>query len=193
VRSVVRATVDLHAAKPGDNRLPLRLSLSPPVGHGANRATRAYAGAACLSRRGSPAKLPVRVQLTGTPELREVLTEALTEPSSVQVSGGVSVVRRVQQVQVPFDLTGLQGDIEVDITPLAVDSAGNPVMGVQLNPCHGTAQVAPDTATHCADRAHQPAAGRAAPLPLSPRMVRRGTCHGTGAGQPQSIAGNPCD
>jgi YbbR domain-containing protein len=129
----LRATVDLHAAKPGDNRLPLRLHYPPQWGAEltvqAERSQERVFIEARLAR-----QLPVRVQLTGTPELRKVLTEALVEPSRVRVSGGVSAVRRVQQVLVPFDLTGLQGDIEVDITPLAVDSAGDPVMGVQLNP-----------------------------------------------------------
>jgi YbbR domain-containing protein len=129
----VRATVDLREAKPGENRLPLRLSYPPQWGTELTVQPERTQVQVFIEAR-LARQVPVRVHLTGKPEIREVLAEALTEPSSVQVSGAVSVVRRVQQVQVPFDLTGLQGDIEVDITPLAVDSAGNPVMGVQLNP-----------------------------------------------------------
>jgi len=129
----IRATVDLREVKPGENLLPIRLQYPPAWESQLSlRAERQRIKVIIEPRLAR--QLPVRVRLSGTPEVREVLAEAITEPTSVRVSGAVSEVRRVQAVQAPFDLTGLQGDMEVDITPIAVDSAGNPVLSVQLNP-----------------------------------------------------------
>lgn len=129
----LRATLDLRNAKPGENLLPIRLQY-PPAWDGALtlRAERQRVKVFIEPR--LTRQMPVHVRLSGAPEVREVLAEALTEPLSVRVSGAVSEVRRVQEVQAPFDLTGLQGDMEVDITPVAVDKEGNPVLSVQLNP-----------------------------------------------------------
>ncbi|GBC93417.1 hypothetical protein HRbin15_01908 [bacterium HR15] len=129
----LRALIDLRAAKPGENLLPL--SLQYPSAWESSlmlRAERQRIKVFIEPR--LTRQMPVRVRLSGTPEVREVLAEALTEPTSVRVSGAVSEVRRVQEVLAPFDLTGLQGDTEVDITPIAVDSAGSPVLSVQINP-----------------------------------------------------------
>ncbi|MEN3001568.1 MAG: CdaR family protein [Armatimonadota bacterium] len=129
----LRATIDLRNAKPGENFLPLSLQY-PPAWEGALTVQAERQRVKVFIEPRLARQMPVRVRLSGTPEVREVLAEALTEPLSVRVSGAISEVRRVQEVQAPFDLTGLQGDMEVDITPMAVDSAGNPVLSVQLNP-----------------------------------------------------------
>ncbi len=129
----IRAAVDLRMAKPGENWLPITLQY-PPGWNGELSLQAERQRVRVMIEPRLTRQLPVRVRLTGTPEVREVLAEAFTEPGSIRVSGTVSEVRRIQQVLVPFDLTGLQGDIEVDITPMALDSAGNPVLSVQLNP-----------------------------------------------------------
>jgi YbbR domain-containing protein len=129
----IRATVDLREAKPGENVLLIQLQYPPAWDSSLTVRSERQRVKVWVEPRLSR-QMPVRVRLSGTPELREVLAEAITEPTSVRVSGAVSEVRRVQEVQAQFDLTGLQGDMEVDITPIAVDNAGNPVMMVQLNP-----------------------------------------------------------
>ncbi len=129
----IRATVDLRHAKPGENSLLLNLQY-PPVWEGAITLQAERQRIRVLIEPRLTRQMPIRVRLSGTPEVREVLAEALTEPTSVRVSGAISEVRRVQEVIAPFDLTGLQGDIEVDITPIALDREGNPVLSVQMNP-----------------------------------------------------------
>lgn len=79
-------------------------------------------------------QMPVKVALSGTPEIQEVLAEAIPEPMSVRITGVESVVRRVRTVQINFDLTGLNGDLEVETTPIPVDAQGNPMLNVQVNP-----------------------------------------------------------
>jgi len=43
-------------------------------------------------------------------------------------------VRRVRTVQLNFDMTGLQGDLELELAPTPFDERGEPVMGVQITP-----------------------------------------------------------
>jgi YbbR domain-containing protein len=129
----IRVAVDLSRAKPGENRLPLRvdypadwrdrLTVEP------ERPTARVVMEPRLSR-----QFPVRVNLTGVPDLQEVLAEAIPEPSSVRITGAASQVRRVRTVQINFDLTGLQGDLEIETAPTLLDEKGEPVMNVQMTP-----------------------------------------------------------
>jgi YbbR domain-containing protein len=129
----IRVAVDLSRAKPGENRLPLRvdypaewrdrLTVEP------ERPTARVIMEPRLSR-----QFPVRVNLTGVPDLQEVLAEAIPEPSSVRITGAASQVRRVRTVQINFDMTGLQGDLEIETAPTPLDEKGEPVMNVQMTP-----------------------------------------------------------
>lgn len=129
----IRVAVDLSRAKPGENRLSLRvdypadwrdrLTVEP------ERPTARVVMEPRLSR-----QFPVRVNLTGVPDLQEVLAEAIPEPSSVRITGAASQVRRVRTVQINFDMTGLQGDLEIETAPTPLDEKGEPVMNVQMTP-----------------------------------------------------------
>lgn len=129
----IRAYVDLRNAQPGENRLPIRLEY-PVEWRGAltiepSRPTARVTLEPRLSR-----QFPVRVNLTGTPDLQEVLAEAIPEPSSVRITGATSQVRRVRSVQITFDMTGLQGDLEVETAATPLDENGAPVLNVQMTP-----------------------------------------------------------
>ncbi|MCS7272830.1 MAG: CdaR family protein [Fimbriimonadales bacterium] len=129
----LRAYIDLSEAKPGENRLPIRLEYPAEW---RDRLTvqpeRTYARLVLEPRLSRV--FPVRVNLTGVPDLQGVLAEAVPEPSSVRITGAASHVRRIRAVQVAFDLTGLTGDLEVETTPTPVDEQGNPVLNAQVVP-----------------------------------------------------------
>ncbi|OYT71700.1 MAG: hypothetical protein CFK49_00300 [Armatimonadetes bacterium JP3_11] len=129
----IRVTVDLSQAKPGENRLPLRLDYpadwSDRLTLELERPTVRVTMEPRLSR-----QFPVRVNLTGVPDLQEVLAEAIPEPNSVRITGAASQVRRVRTVQLNFDMTGLQGDLEIEATPTPLDESGEPVLTVQMTP-----------------------------------------------------------
>jgi YbbR domain-containing protein len=129
----IRASVDLRRAKPGENRLAIRLDYPAewrePLTLTPERPMVRVTLEPRLSR-----QFPVRVNLTGIPELQEVLAEAVPEPNSVRITGAASQVRRVRTVQITFDMTGLQGDLELEIAPTPLDERGEPVMGVQITP-----------------------------------------------------------
>ncbi|MCS7301296.1 MAG: CdaR family protein [Fimbriimonadales bacterium] len=129
----IRAYVDLRNARPGENRLPLRLEYPADWRDALTVTAERPVARVALEPRLSR-QFPVRVNLTGAPELKEVLAEAIPEPSSIRVSGAASQVRRVRAVQVNFDLTGLQGDLELELAPTPLDDNGEPVLNVQLTP-----------------------------------------------------------
>ncbi len=129
----IRAAVDLRNAQPGENNLPIQLQYPPDWERSLTITSERQRARVVLEQRLSR-QLPVRVALSGTPELQEVLAEAVPEPASVRITGPESAVRRVRSVLVSFDMTGLQGDLEVDVVPTAVDANGEPVLNVQINP-----------------------------------------------------------
>ncbi|MGQ9656501.1 MAG: CdaR family protein [Fimbriimonadales bacterium] len=129
----IRASVDLRSATTGENRLPLRLDYPPDWREQLTLTPERTIVRVSLEPRLSR-QFPVRVNLTGVPDLQEVLAEAVPEPSSVRITGAASQVRRVRSVQLNFDMTGLQGDLELEMAPNPLDERGEPVMGVQMTP-----------------------------------------------------------
>ncbi|MCX7992910.1 MAG: CdaR family protein [Fimbriimonadales bacterium] len=129
----IRASIDLSQAKPGDNRLSIRLDY-PAEWRDRLTVTPERPFARVTTEPRLSRQFPVRVNLTGVPDLQEVLAEAIPEPGSIRITGAASQVRRVRGVQVNFDMTGLQGDLEIETAPTPVDENGNPVLNVQMTP-----------------------------------------------------------
>ncbi|MCX7925525.1 MAG: CdaR family protein [Fimbriimonadales bacterium] len=129
----IRVSVDLSRAKPGENRLPLRIDYPAEWRDRLTVEPERPFARVILEPRLSR-QFPVRVNLTGIPDLQEVLAEAIPEPSSVRITGAASQVRRVRSVMVNFDMTGLQGDLEIETAPTPVDEKGEPVLNVQKIP-----------------------------------------------------------
>ncbi|GIV08252.1 MAG: hypothetical protein KatS3mg019_0343 [Fimbriimonadales bacterium] len=129
----LRAYVDLRNVQQGENRLPIRLQY-PPEWRGVLtiEPTRPIARVTIEPR--VSRQFPIRVNLTGAPELQEVLAEAIPEPSSVRIMGAASQVRRVRSVQIAYDMTGLQGDLEIETAPIPLDEKGAPILNVQISP-----------------------------------------------------------
>ncbi len=129
----IRVSVDLSRAKPGENRLPLRVDYPAEWrGRLTVEPERPFVRVTVEPRLSR--QFPVRVNLTGVPDLQEVLAEAIPEPSSVRLTGAATQVRRVRTVQVNFDMTGLQGDLEIEMAPTPLDEKGEPVLDVQMSP-----------------------------------------------------------
>jgi len=131
--SQMRAIVDLSKAVLGENRLNVALRYPKEWDAFATLVVGTPQLKITLATR-TTRRMPVQVQLDGTPDTEQAMVEAFTEPNLVSVSGAADVVKRIKQMTLYFDLTGLQGDIEVDMTPNAVDEKGNPVIPIQVNP-----------------------------------------------------------
>lgn len=129
----IRATVDLKDAQLGESQLPVRLQYPPEWDTQLTLVPERQRVRVRIEQR-LARQIPIKVVLSGEPELKEVLAEAIPEPSSVRITGVASVVRRVRTVQINFDLTGLQGDLEVETTPVVLDGNGAPILNVQVNP-----------------------------------------------------------
>lgn len=129
----IRASVDLRQATTGENRLSLRLDYPLDWREQLTLTPERPIVRVSLEPR-LTRQFPVRVNLTGVPDLQEVLAEAVPEPSSVRITGAASLVRRVRSVQLNFDMTGLQGDLELELAPTPLDERGEPVVGVQMTP-----------------------------------------------------------
>ncbi len=129
----IRATIDLRDAQLGETQLPVRLQYPPEWDTQLTLIPERHRVRVRIEQR-LARQIPIKVVLSGEPELKEVLAEAIPEPSSVRITGVASVVRRVRTVQINFDLTGLQGDLEVETTPVVLDGNGAPILNVQVNP-----------------------------------------------------------
>ena len=128
--AAVRASVDLHGAKPGLNSVAVQVSLPAGVSlAGVNPAAVTARVDARQSR-----TVPVRTKLKGdlAPGYQDL--QVTPQPASVQVSGPAGLVERVAAVQVTVDQRGLAGNFRVDVAAVAVDAAGVPVSGVRLDP-----------------------------------------------------------
>ncbi|MER3402198.1 MAG: hypothetical protein C4337_02590 [Armatimonadota bacterium] len=129
----IRATIDLKEVPLGETQVPVRIQYPPEWNEHLTLFPERQRVRVRIEQRLARQML-LKVVLSGTPGVREVLAEAIPEPMSVRVTGVASLIRHIRAVQVNFDLTGLQGDLEVETTPVAVDEQGVPVLNVQVNP-----------------------------------------------------------
>jgi YbbR domain-containing protein len=78
--------------------------------------------------------LAVRASMTGEPALGYRMDDPVAIPESVRLSGPASLVDRVAEVVAQADVTGRREDIDTEVTLAALDSAGQVVEGVSLEP-----------------------------------------------------------
>jgi Uncharacterized protein conserved in bacteria len=130
----IRAAVDLSRAKPGENRLALKLDYPAEWREQLTLTPERPVARVSLEPRLSR-QFPVRVNLTGVPDLQEVLAEAVPEPSSVRITGAASQGAARAQACTQFRHDRLAGaTFELGLAPTPVDERGEPVMGVQITP-----------------------------------------------------------
>jgi YbbR domain-containing protein len=78
--------------------------------------------------------LSVRAAITGEPALGYRMDDPVAIPESVRLSGPASLVDQVAEVLAQTDVTGRREDIDTEVTLTALDSAGQVVEGVSLEP-----------------------------------------------------------
>ncbi|MDA8066763.1 MAG: CdaR family protein [Thermaerobacter sp.] len=126
----VRASVDLHGAKPGLNSVAVQVSLPAGVSLVGLNPAAVTARVDVLQSH----TVPVRTKLEGdlAPGYQDL--QVAPQPASVQVSGPAGRVERVAAVQVTVNQKGLAGTFRIHAAAVAVDGAGAPVSGVRLDP-----------------------------------------------------------
>ncbi|MCX6069630.1 MAG: CdaR family protein [Chloroflexi bacterium] len=78
--------------------------------------------------------LSVRAALTGEPALGYRMDDPVAIPESVHLSGPASLVDRVVEVVAQTDVTGRREDIDTEVALMALDTAGQVIEGVSLEP-----------------------------------------------------------
>ena len=78
--------------------------------------------------------LSVRAAITGEPALGYRMDDPVAIPESVRLSGPASLVDQVAEVVAPTDVTGHRENIDTEVTLTALDSTGQVVEGVSLEP-----------------------------------------------------------
>jgi YbbR domain-containing protein len=78
--------------------------------------------------------IPVDLEISGEPAIGYEKGPASYTPTSVTVSGPASLVDQVTNALVTLDISDANETINVDIPVLALDSNGEPVEGVLINP-----------------------------------------------------------
>jgi YbbR domain-containing protein len=76
----------------------------------------------------------VRASITGEPSLGYRMDDPVAIPESVRLSGPASLVDRVAEIRAQTDVTGLRQDIDAEVKLQALDSDGQAVEGVTLEP-----------------------------------------------------------
>jgi YbbR domain-containing protein len=85
--------------------------------------------------------VPVRVQVTGETAAGYRTETPTVSPTEVTVVGPSSVVERVVGATAPIDLAGADRDVDVPVTLRPVDSAGQLVVGAEVQPASAQVQV----------------------------------------------------
>ncbi len=127
----LKATIDASKVTPGLQEVPVKLTSSDP------RARVESVDPARVFLQVQPLEskqVPVNAKLTGTVAFGYESGPAKTTPTEVTVSGPQSSVDQVTAVQVAVSLDGLTAPIDRTYQPVAVNSAGNPVDKVTIDP-----------------------------------------------------------
>jgi YbbR domain-containing protein len=78
--------------------------------------------------------LSVRAAITGEPALGYRMDDPVAIPESVRLFGPASLVERVAEVVATTDVTGRREDIDTEVDLMALDTSGQVVEGVSLEP-----------------------------------------------------------
>jgi len=78
--------------------------------------------------------LSVRAMITGEPALGYRMDDPVAIPESVRLSGPTSLVDQVAEVVAQTDVTGRHEDIDTEVILIALDTAGQVVEGVGIEP-----------------------------------------------------------
>lgn len=128
---LTRAEADLSNAKPGSTRYAVRPT--GPVGSRIRLRPKLPSVTIETDTVGSR-PLPVRVELSGSPDPSLVVEDVETDPASVTVSGPSALLVRAAKVRVLVDLGSISPGSVAEAVPEVLDSAGRPVPGLRTEP-----------------------------------------------------------
>jgi YbbR domain-containing protein len=121
---------DLSGLGPGSHQVPLKVHV---VGQAKFISARPPAIRVTLEEQGER-EVPVHLVLSGQPPIGYRAGSATLEPRVATVRGAGSWVDRVSEVRASVSLEGLRETLDVDLPALALDSEGEEVKGLTLDP-----------------------------------------------------------
>jgi YbbR domain-containing protein len=127
-----RATVDLSGLPADGNAVSVRVDVRPIDSRVTILAVRPPSIPVILDQKVSK-QVQVTVIQSTAPEGLQVGATVVT-PTAVTVSGPSSAVKRVVEARVSVTVDASAVDVDRDVAPDAVDDAGEPVTGVELDP-----------------------------------------------------------
>ncbi len=155
--SAITATVDLAGQAPGLNALTVRLAVSVPNVQVVEVIPKTVE--VQLEPRATARKV-VEVTTRGEPASGLFASEAIVEPAEVTVTGGQSILDRVDRLTAVIDVAGATSDRDETVAVQALDTAGHALSGVGVSPA--------------TVRVHQPLTKLAASKTVGIRVVTTG-------------------
>jgi YbbR domain-containing protein len=126
----ITVQANLSGLGPGSHQVPLRVYV---VGQAKFISARPPTIRVTLEEQGER-EVPVHLVLSGQPPIGYRAEPATLEPQVVTVRGARSWVDRVSEVRASVSLEGLRETLDVDLPALALDSEGEKIEGLTLDP-----------------------------------------------------------
>jgi len=128
--AVLYASVDLYGLGPGDHQVPVYVAAPPDVRVLDRRPPEAFVALDMLARK----RVPVQVDLTGSPPEGVTVGTPRLAPTSVLVSGAAREVGEVRQATVTLDTTNLHQQAASSLAVHLVDANGQEIRGLTAEP-----------------------------------------------------------
>lgn len=125
------ADLSSYALKKGDNRIPVKIEKSP---NDINVVQTDSLWVNVNIDEYAQKTVPVNTNIQGKPQVGRYSSEATVNPRSVTVSGPAKNIKLVDHVEVNVNVTNLSSDAELKVTPEPVDSKGNLISDVKVQP-----------------------------------------------------------
>lgn len=125
------ADLSSYALKKGDNRIPVKIEKSP---NDINVVQTDSLWVDVNLDEYAQKTVPVNTNIQGKPQTGRYSSEATVNPRNVTVSGPSKNIKLVDHVEVNVNITNLSSDAELKVTPEPVDSKGNLISDVKVQP-----------------------------------------------------------
>lgn len=125
------ADLSSYALKKGDNRIPVKIEKSP---NDINVVQTDSLWVDVNLDEYAQKTVPVNTNIQGKPQTGRYSSEASVNPRNVTVSGPAKNIKLVDHVEVNVNVSNLSSDAELKVTPEPVDSKGNLISDVKVQP-----------------------------------------------------------
>lgn len=125
------ADLSSYALKKGDNRIPVKIEKYP---NNINVVQTDSLWVDVNLDEYAQKTVPVTTNIQGKPQIGRYSSEATVNPRNVTVSGPSKNVRLVDHVEVNVNVSNLSSDAQLKVTPQPVDSKGNLISDVKVQP-----------------------------------------------------------